>query len=65
MASDHNHSTDNERRCQAVTSKGHRCRKKAELYRIYEGDRLEYLSCKIHFQGFRPYPGQQPSKEEI
>lgn len=59
MTSDHIYSTENERRCQAVTTRGMRCRKKAECYRIYEGDRLEYLCCKTHFQLFRPHPGQK------
>jgi hypothetical protein len=60
--------TDNNKRCQAVTCKGRRCRNEAVYFRIYEGNRLEYLSCKIHFQDFRPHPGQkgqQPPKEEM
>jgi hypothetical protein len=67
MTSDHMYSTgkqseaetlESNRRCQAVTCKGLRCRNKAIYYRIYEGDRLEYLCCKTHFQLFRPHPGQ-------
>lgn len=67
MTSDHMCSTgkrseaetpEKEKRCQAVTGKGLRCRSKAIYYRIYEGDRLEYLTCKLHFQLFRPHPGQ-------
>ena len=64
---DHTHSTEKKRRCQAVTVKGTRCRNEATTYRIYEGDRLEYLCCKTHFQDFRPHPkqeGQEPPKEE-
>lgn len=55
------------RRCQAITTKGRRCRKEGIYYRIHEGNALEYLSCKLHFQDFRPHPGQkghQPPKEE-
>lgn len=54
------------RQCQAVTTKGRRCRKKAIHYRIYEDNRLEYLCCNIHLQDFRPHSnqrGQQPPKE--
>lgn len=47
-----------ERRCQAVTVRGLRCRNEAGFYRIYEGDGLEYLACKLHFQDFRPHPRQ-------
>lgn len=59
---------ENYRRCQAMTVRGLRCRNEASFYRIYEGDRLEYLCCKIHFQDFRPHPGQkgqQPPKEAM
>lgn len=44
-----------ERRCEAVTTKGRRCRKKAELYRT-DTDGREYLSCKLHNLYFRPHP---------
>ena len=62
-----NQKPENYRRCQAMTVRGGRCRNEANLYRIYEGDRMEYLSCKLHFQDFRPHPsqqGQQPPKKE-
>jgi hypothetical protein len=68
MTEDRGQRTENYRRCQAITTKGRRCRKKADYYRIHEGDRLEYLCCKIHFQNFRPHPGQkgqQPPKEAM
>ncbi len=67
MTSDHSYSTENKRRCQAVTTKGFRCKKEATSYRIYAEDRLEYLSCKLHFQYFQPHPmqtGQEPPQEE-
>lgn len=41
-----------------MTVRGLRCRNKACFYRIYEGDYLEYLCCKLHFQDFRPHPRQ-------
>ena len=44
-----------EHRCEAVTTKGRRCRKKAELYRPYPDGR-EYLTCKLHNLYFRPHP---------
>ena len=56
-----------ERRCQAMTVRGGRCRNEANFFRIYEGDHLEYLVCKLHFRGFRPHPdqsGQVPTQEE-
>ena len=67
MTSDNSYSTENKKRCQAITTKGFRCKKEAAYYRIYEGDRLEYLSCKLHFQDFDPHPlqtGQNPPQEE-
>ena len=66
MTSDHNHSGQHLRRCQAVTVKGTRCHNEASLYRIHEDNGLEYLCCKLHFQNFRAHPGQQgqqPSRE--
>ncbi|MFH0783502.1 MAG: hypothetical protein V2B20_16330 [Pseudomonadota bacterium] len=68
MTETRNQKPENYRRCQAVTCKGRRCRNEAVYFRIYEGDRLEYLSCKTHFQDFRPHPGQkgqQPPKEAM
>jgi hypothetical protein len=68
MTKDHIYSREDERRCKAATSKGMRCRNKATLYRVYEGDHLEYLCCKLHFQYFRPHPkqkGQKPPQEEM
>jgi len=46
---------EQERRCEALTTKGRRCRKKAELYRQHQG--REYLTCKQHNPDFRPHPG--------
>jgi len=45
---------EQERKCDALTTKGRRCRKKAELYRQYQG--REYLTCKQHDLYFRPHP---------
>lgn len=59
MNDSHNHNQEDFKRCQAITTKGLQCRKKAEFYRIHEKDRLEYLCCKTHFQYFRPHPGQK------
>lgn len=53
-----------ERRCQAITATGHRCRNRSAYYRIYEGDGLEYLCCTTHFQFFTPHPSQQGHKPE-
>lgn len=76
MTSDNSYSTgkrskaetpENKRRCQAVTTKGFRCKKEAAVYRTYEGDRLEYLSCKLHQLDFIPHrsqKGQQPPEEK-
>lgn len=51
-----------ERKCEAVTTKGRQCRKKAELYLQHEG--REYLTCKQHHTYlFRPYPGITVQKE--
>ena len=64
---DRGQTTEKQRRCQAVTVKGTRCRNESTMYRIYEENGLEYLCCKTHFQDFRPHPsqqGQQPPKEE-
>ena len=58
MTEDRGQMTENEKRCQAMTVRGMRCRNKACFYRIYEGDYLEYLCCKLHFQNFRPHPRQ-------
>ena len=52
-----------ERRCEAITTKGRRCRKKAELYRNYTDGR-EYLSCKLHHLYFRPHPQVIRAKRE-
>lgn len=63
---DRGQTTEKQRRCQAVTVKGTRCRNEGTMYRIYEDNGLEYLCCKTHFQDFRPHPGQkgqQPPKE--
>ena len=63
----HSDSTENKKRCQAVTTKGFRCKKEAAVYRIYEGDGLEYLSCNLHQLDFIPHrsqKGQQPPEEE-
>ena len=59
--------TADNRRCQAITTKKKRCRNEACYYRIYEGNRLEYLCCQTHFQFFTPHPsqtGQVPPQEE-
>ena len=66
MHDSHNHSTEDFRRCQAITTKGRRCRKKAEYYRIYKDDLLD-VCCNTHLQDFRPHPsqkGQEPPREE-
>ena len=52
---------EQERRCEAMTTKGRRCRKKAELYRQHQG--REYLSCKQHDLDFRPHPSLAGRKE--
>lgn len=62
MTEHHNSNQDNSRRCQAITSKGLRCRNRPEYYRFYEGDGLEYLCCRLHYQFFTPYPGQKGQK---
>ena len=51
---------EQERRCEALTTKGRRCRKKAELYRQHQGQ--EYLTCKQHNPDFRPHPGTVKEK---
>jgi hypothetical protein len=58
---------EDSKRCQAMTVRGGRCRNEANFFRIYEGDHLEYLVCKLHFRDFRPHPdqsGQVPPQEE-
>jgi hypothetical protein len=50
------------RRCEAVTTRGGRCRKKAELYRKHSDGR-EYLSCRRHELYFRPHPSIARVKE--
>ena len=52
---------EQERRCEALTTKGGRCRKKAELYRQHQG--REYLTCKQHDPDFRPHPSIAKKKE--
>jgi hypothetical protein len=68
MNDSHNHGTEDFRRCQAITTKGRRCRKEAIYYRIYKDDLLEYLCCNTHLQDFQPHPsqkGQVPPQEEV
>ena len=43
-----------ELRCEAITTKGRRCKKRADYYRTYDG--REYLTCKQHDLYFRPHP---------
>lgn len=50
-------------RCEAITTKGRRCKKKADYYRKYD-DGHEYLSCKQHELFFCPYPALVRSKME-
>jgi len=52
-----------QRRCEAMTTKGRRCRKKAELYRQHQG--REYLTCKQHNLYFRPHPSTVKEKEAV
>ena len=51
------------RRCEAMTTKGRRCQKKAELYRPHQG--REYLTCKQHNPDFRPHPSVSQEKEAV
>ncbi len=44
-----------ERRCEAITTKGRQCKKRADYYRKYD-DGLEYLCCKQHDLYFQPHP---------
>lgn len=67
MTENRGQKTEDYKRCQAITTKGFRCKKEAACYRIYEGDKLEYLSCKLHLLYFTPHrsqKGQQPPEEE-
>ncbi len=68
MANNDTGNADYERRCQAATCKGFRCKNEATSYQVYEGDGLMYLSCKVHFRTFQPHPkqiGTKPTEEEI
>jgi hypothetical protein len=57
--------SDNQYRCQAMTSRQQQCRAKAEQYLIYPGDGKEYLACKQHATYlFRPYPRIQQKNPE-
>lgn len=53
-----------EQRCEAITTKGFRCKKKADYYRKYDDGR-EYLSCKQHDLYFRPHPAVVRRKMEV
>ena len=57
--------TEHERRCEAETTKGSRCKSKATLYQIYEGDHQEYLTCKLHHKYFKPYPGIARERQQV
>ena len=52
-----------EHRCDAITTKGYRCKKKADYYRKYDDGR-EYLCCKQHDLYFRPHPAVVRRKME-
>ncbi len=54
---------EQERKCEAITTKRNRCRKKAELLRKYTDGR-EYLTCKLHDMYFRPHPSVAMAKME-
>jgi hypothetical protein len=56
---------DKRKYCEALTSTGRQCRSKGVLYRIYEGDRQEYLSCKLHYKYFKPHPGPARERQQV
>jgi hypothetical protein len=64
MTEDRKQMADNKKRCEALTSKGRQCRSKGVLYRIYEGDRQEYLSCKLHHKYFKPHPSLARERQQ-
>jgi len=56
---------EDQKRCEALTRKGYRCKSPARFFLTYEGDRQEYFSCKLHFNHeFRPHPAVARRKQE-